>query len=181
MVLPGHLAGGYLAARAVLFLTHASFPPGQTTALLAIGTLAGELPDIDLVFFYFEHTSDKPEKIASHRDYITHVPLFWLAVSLVISSFGLLGHSAFIGYLGLMILAGTWSHFLLDSIAHGVRWLYPFTGKRFCLRERPHICLPEREGTLAHHWHYMRSHYVKNISFYAEILIVIAAICVLIR
>ena len=37
MVLPGHLAGGYLAARAVLFLTHASFPPGQTTALLAIG------------------------------------------------------------------------------------------------------------------------------------------------
>ena len=72
MVLPGHLAGGYLASRAVLFLTHATFTPVQTATLLVIGTLAGEAPDIDFIFFYFNQRSKTSKKVAEHRDYFTH-------------------------------------------------------------------------------------------------------------
>lgn len=176
MVLPGHIAGGYIAARAVLFVAHASFPPEQTAALLVIGTLAGELPDIDLLFFYFNQRSRTSRKISGHREYITHAPLFWLVISLIIAGIGWLIGSAFVQFIGWMIWAGTWSHFILDSIEYGVRWLWPFSDRRFALRQRPEIRIAARPGTPAHHWEYVRHHYFKMWSFYAEILVTLAGI-----
>jgi hypothetical protein len=55
MVLPGHLAGGYIATTIVLSLLPASiqFSTGQLTTLYIVGILSGEIPDIDLLLFYF--------------------------------------------------------------------------------------------------------------------------------
>ena len=130
MVLPGHLSGGYLAARAVLALAPAAaaFSPTQTTILLVIGTLFGDSPDIDLFFYYFNQKSSHPDNNENgHRHYITHAPIFWLCVSLTIVLIGWLSGSLFTQFVGWMILSGSWSHLLLDSIEFGVRWFWPFS------------------------------------------------------
>jgi len=129
MVLPGHIAGGYLAAEAILLLAHPALPASQLTALLIIGTLAGEAPDIDLIWFYLEHRFNKTVNVEGHRDYVTHAPLVWVIISLIIAVIGMAAHSVFTEYIGWMILAGSMSHFILDSIEYGVTWLWPLTNK----------------------------------------------------
>ena len=174
MVLPGHLAGGYLAARALLSLTHASFPPGQTTALLAIGTLAGELPDIDLVRFALD------KRDADHRDYFTHAPLFWLAIALVIALVGYAAGSPFSEFVGWLVLSGSWCHLLFDSVEYGVMWLWPFSVKRFALERRvpeEHIDAPA--GSLRHHVAFMFGPYLKTWTFWAEIAVTLFALYLL--
>ncbi|MDE2037948.1 MAG: metal-dependent hydrolase [Patescibacteria group bacterium] len=180
MVLPGHLAGGYLAAKALLAAAHASFTPSQTAALLAIGTLAGELPDIDLAFFYVAHVIRKDGTKDSHRDHITHAPAFWLAVSLVIAAAGYAAGSSFVAFIGWIVLAGTWSHFILDSIEYGIRWLWPFSDKRFCLREVPEAQIDGVKGSLTYYWRYIADRrHLGRVTFYAEIAVTAAAIAVL--
>ena len=116
MVLPGHLAGGYLATYSLLALTNTSFSPTETNILYLIGIIAGEIPDIDLIFFYFEYKKKKIHKISGHREYITHTPIFWTCISLVAILPGIIFNSNFIFYTGLVILFGTMSHFIFDSI-----------------------------------------------------------------
>ena len=193
MVLPGHIAGGYLAARAVLFLTHATFAPAQATALVITGTLAGELPDIDLIFFYFNQRSASTKKVGEHRDYITHAPLFWLVISLIIVGIGWAAGSAFVRSIGWMILAGTLSHFILDSIEDGVRWLWPFTGRRFFMMKAPVAAVaipdpaqretepPSFKSTLMGYWDYITGAYLHKWTFYAEVIITVAGLWALLK
>ncbi len=181
MVLPGHLAGGYLAAQLVLAIGHPAFSGPEVAALSLIGILAGELPDIDLVWLNLQHRRHasgvrKHTPTTNHREYITHVPFFWLIVSFLVVTLGAVADSMFTQYVGWIILAGTWSHFLLDSIEHGVPWLSPFSHKRFCLKDKPEVPLNNKPGTLASHWEFITKHYTKNITFFAEILIVVVAV-----
>src|SRR5437868_1384261 len=124
MVLPGHLAGGYLAARALLSLSHAAFTPGQMLALYIIGTLAGDGPDIDLIWYSFKHRVLRSTENDSHRDYLTHAPIVWLAISLLIVLAGSLVSSSFVEFIGWIILCGSWTHLIFDSIEYGVMWLW---------------------------------------------------------
>ena len=177
MVLPGHLAGGYLAARAVLFLTHASFSPTQTATLLVIGTLAGEVPDIDLLFFYFNQRSKASKKVAEHRDYLTHAPIVWLILSLLIVAIGLLFNSSFVQFTGWMILAGTFSHFILDSLEYGIPWLWPISKKWFAIRKfQPKRLVTARKGTLKAHWQFTTGPYIEGWTVWLEIAITLAAL-----
>lgn len=182
MVLPGHLAGGYLATSAFLAVAPiAALSPTQTTAILVIGTLFGDSPDIDLLWFYiqkkFNKSSDK-----SHRDYITHTPIFWLIVSLIVVTIGLLDNSEFIQYIGWAVLCGSWSHFILDTIEYGIRWLWPFSNQRFTLRQVPEVLIEnEIPGTPSYYVKYLKNVYIKRISFYLEILIVLIALFVIFK
>ena len=186
MVLPGHLAGGYLATKALLLLTYASFSTSQTTALLIIGTLAGELPDIDLIPFYLANRFNW-KSVQSHRNYITHAPAFWLIISLVIVATGLIFQSSFTEFIGWAILCGTWSHLILDSIEDGVMWLWPFTKRCFALGKVSSFDPAkyggrDRAGSIKFHLNYIRKVYLKErVSFYIEILITIAALYVVLR
>lgn len=168
-----------MAAKLVLFLSPAVFSPSEMTALIAIGTLAGEAPDVDLLFFYFNqkygHASKKKE---SHRSYTTHAPAFWLLVSLFIVGAGSLADSGFTVMLGWLILAGTWSHFLLDSIEYGIRWLWPFSNRRLCLRQVVEVEIDAPKGTLRFYRKELTAVYFKNVTFYLEIAIVLAALWV---
>jgi len=165
-----------LAARAVLFFANAVLSPVQTASLLAIGTLAGEAPDIDLIFFYFNQRSATSKKMDSHRSYPTHAPMAWLIACLAVVLGGHIAGSAFAELVGWMILAGSWSHFTLDSIEYGIRWLWPFTNRRFCLKEVPEFVSDKPSGTLSYYWALVTTAYLKQITFYFEIAIVLAAL-----
>ncbi|HTK33150.1 MAG TPA: metal-dependent hydrolase [Candidatus Paceibacterota bacterium] len=179
MVLPGHLAGGYLAATAMLSFFQPSLSPHETAALLIIGTIAGDLPDIDLIFFYLKHRKDRTEKhptseSESHRNYITHIPFFWFVLSLLISLIGTLFDSTLIMYAGLVIFGGTWSHLILDSIDYGIRWIAPLSQRRYALKkEIPKQISTDRPGSLMQYIHFILQTYWRMPTFWAEIGITI--------
>ena len=185
MVLPGHLAGGYIATTALLAVFHPDFSIVQTNILLIIGTLAGELPDIDLLKLYVDnkpndkktngkHTTD------NHHSYITHAPFFWLIISLIIVACGFIAHSIFTQYIGWLIISGTWTHFIFDSIEFDVRWLWPFSNKYYSLIKREHTKnITARPGTFLNYIQFITQEYVKSITFWLEIIVTITALCIL--
>ncbi len=181
MVLPGHLAGGYIATTAVLSSIPWVFTQKELALLYIIGILAGEIPDIDLFAFYFEKKNNNDSKNLTHREYISHIPLFWIMISLLIALFGIIFSSTFIITLSIVFLVGTISHLILDSIDYGITWLKPFSSKRFCLfpmkliPEDPHIVTT---GSLQYYWNYLKGAYLKQVTFYAEILITVVAIII---
>ena len=180
MVLPGHLAGGYLTATALLAVFHPDFSVAQTNTLLIIGTLAGELPDIDLFFFNIKYRHHTANRTDSHRNYITHIPFFWFIISFTISFIGLIFYSSFIEWIGLIILAGTFSHFILDSIEYGIRWLAPLSNKRFALQlEVPEKPTNDRPGSIRQYFHFLIRTYWKTKTFWLEIIVTITALCIL--
>ena len=193
MVLPGHLAGGYLAATVLLAIFHPDLSTNQINCLLIIGTLAGELPDIDLIFFNLAHrkyqknitqnTLKSDYKIInSHRNYITHIPFFWLLISLAIVIIGQIFNSIFTEYLGWTILVGTWSHLILDSIEYGILWLSPFSKKIYAIKENTlQGNTPHRQGSLIQHFHFVITTYWKIYTFWIEIAISIVALIVLFK
>jgi len=184
MVLPGHLSGGYLATGAVLSLFSLPLSSAEINALYIIGTIAGEIPDIDLFAFYFEKKKDSHSSNDTHREYLTHTPFFWLIFSSIISLFGLIFSSSFVMILGLIVFVGTISHFILDSIDYGIVWFSPFYKKRFAIFEmKPIEVKSENEviGSLSYYWNYLQSAYLKQVTFYAEVLITIIAIFVLLN
>lgn len=180
MVLPGHIAGGYLATKIILALSQVSFSPTQTVILLTIGALIGEGPDIDLIYFYLENRRLRNRGTDNHRDYITHAPLFWLISSTIIFIAGTIAGSIFVSFIGLVILVGSWSHFILDSIEGGISWFRPFSKKKFCLRQTQERKFSGQKGTISHYWKIICDYYFNSWTFYAEIMIVIIAIVVFI-
>lgn len=177
MVLPGHIAGGYLATFAFLSLTNASsLPAEQINLLYAIGILSAEGPDMDIIFFYLECAKHKIYK-TNHRDYITHAPIVWFLPAVIIIVCGIISSSPFVSSAGWIMLGGSFSHFVFDSIEYGIRWIWPFSNERFYLRD----CGDQEiagDGSFSHYWKYIISTYPKRWTFYAEILIVIAAVSV---
>ncbi len=180
MVLPGHLAAGYLATRALLAIFHPGFSSTEIDALLIIGTLAGELPDIDLAKLYFDHKLKRPNRTNDHRVYITHAPLFWLIISITVALVGFLVSSIFVEWIGWLIWAGSWTHLAIDSIEYGVMWAWPFSKKLFALKkEVPVETIDARPGSPKYHFKYIKEVYLKTVSFWAEIIITLAALWLL--
>ncbi len=185
MVLPGHLAGGYLATTSILSLVTVPFSNTELTLLYIIGILAGEIPDIDLFAFYFEkNKGSSSSKKHTHREYITHLPLFWFSLCLVIFFIGYSADWVFLMTMSLVILAGVFSHFLFDSLDYGIQWFKPFSKRRLCLSNNLNTDdfdkkMSDRRikiGSINFYWNYLKIFYLKQITFYAEVLVVIIAI-----
>ena len=185
MVLPGHLSGGYLSTTALLSLiSFGSFSANEITTLYIIGTIAGEIPDIDLFIFYFEKKKNNNSTRSTHREYFTHMPLFWIILSLIISFLGSLFSSPFTIVTGFVILFGTMSHFILDSIDYGIAWLRPFSQKRFSIFPMELIkkhSSHEIVGSVTYYWNYLKSTYLKQATSYVEILITVVALYFLLK
>lgn len=111
-MLTAHLPSGYLLARTA---ERGRRPvPGLLTAAL-VGAV---LPDLDLVWFHFvDHAS------VHHHRYWPHIPLVWLGIALVTLS--VLWRGPFRAT-ALVFFAAIFLHLVLDTLAGGILWLWPF-------------------------------------------------------
>jgi inner membrane protein len=126
-VFVGHLPAGYLVTRG-----RARSHPHTvgTSAASALARLAASvLPDLDLLWFYLVNA-----RRHVHHSYLPHLPGFWLLVLAALSAILALRRPGRAAWLGLAVLgANVLAHLLLDTIAGGIRWLWPMTDAEFVL------------------------------------------------
>jgi inner membrane protein len=110
-----HLPAGYLLTRAIQ-----ARAGDRSRRVLAVGLVASVLPDIDLLWFYLVDG-----RRTVHHAYVTHLPLFWIAVAVLVRiAARVLGWRG-AGLLIAVALANLLLHMALDSVAAGIWWLWP--------------------------------------------------------
>jgi membrane-bound metal-dependent hydrolase YbcI (DUF457 family) len=137
MLPPGHIAVGYLAATAYESIFHPAISISQSKNLLWIGASSGFIPDIDMFFAFLKVGAWRiDEKKADHRSYLTHRPILWLLLVLIIFFVGKSIYSVYIQSIAIVIFLGTYSHFILDSLdsGTGIKWLWPFSDKLYTIK-----------------------------------------------
>jgi hypothetical protein len=174
MLFPGHAAVGYLATRGVLsFATGLS--PAEVHHLALWGMFWGVIPDIDvLIPFAFLRTA-KLRTEMSHRRIFTHTPIFWLVLSLAAY---FIFHDF---YFALVMLVGSWSHFLADSIEYGIMWLWPFSKRQFALRRIPDKDEYLEGSTVNFYWQMFKNVYTRNITFWIELVMILKVAVLLLQ
>lgn len=172
MVLPGHLAAGYITTFLTMTTLGYSFTATEQTLLLTAGTLLGDAPDIDVFFGFIKNKSTKVTSLKGHRDHITHVPLLWLFLGL---SIWMISTSDFYKTLGLLLWVCPWSHLICDSVFTdtGVRWFAPFTQKSVMFFQRNLEDFPLN-------WKSLFYKYAQNPLFYLELSLVVFALIILV-
>jgi membrane-bound metal-dependent hydrolase YbcI (DUF457 family) len=175
----GHVAAGYLLSESYLLLAKPAVSFYEARWLIGIGTFSSFAPDLDIFIIFFKerglrHTGAK----GGHRDYLTHAPLFWLALALFI---GIIGRNVFWRSAGVLVLLGSWSHFLLDSTDVGVRWLYPFSRKFFALKNPGLSETNDVRGFFPHWWNLLKKYWSRTpLTVCTEICLVFLALMYLV-
>jgi membrane-bound metal-dependent hydrolase YbcI (DUF457 family) len=178
MLPPGHLAAGYLTAKALLYFGHQNFTELQQSALIGWGLIFGVAPDLDMLYSFAKQKGYRVigDDLPQHRKYISHAPILWLIAGLVIYFFaGNIYHK----YIGLLLWFGSWSHFILDSFDYGIMWLWPLSNKVYSLRNREKNFGPidGPKNVISYFIGFLKQ-YRKVITFYLEIIIIISAIII---
>lgn len=148
-----HLPAGYLLTTAIQSRTR-----DWSRSITATGLVASVLPDVDLLWFYLVGNRQ-----AVHHAYLTHLPLFWIALGALA---WMLARALCLPRAGLMIgvaLANLLLHMVLDSIAAGIWWLWPLSDVEVNL-----VNVPAR-----HDWWVWS--FVLHWTFALEVMIVAAA------
>jgi membrane-bound metal-dependent hydrolase YbcI (DUF457 family) len=180
MLPPGHIAAGYLVGRAVLYYGHPDITASQRNILLFLGCFFAFAPDFDFLYVFFKEKGFVIKKgDTNHRKLLSHAPVLWLIVGLVIYSFA---SDDFWRYVGLFAWLCSWSHFLMDSIQHGVMWLWPFSTRSFALKDPDIKHPPLPSDNFISHWLLFLKFYAYKVrwTFYAEVLVLLAALYFLI-
>jgi inner membrane protein len=124
-----HMPAGYLVTRYGLRGFGAHLANSRNLKYYVMfALLCSVLPDFDLIYFYLvDHRQHE------HHSYWTHIPLFWVLFTALVY----FGAKAFfkknLGALCAILLANTQLHMLLDSVAGGIYWLYPFNSEKYRL------------------------------------------------
>jgi inner membrane protein len=122
-----HLPAGYLATR--LILARQPAPPPLRRRLLALGMAASVLPDLDLLWFYFV---DHRRQV--HHAYLPHLPLAWTALFCAAAVVMWMLRARRTAWLAMLVFAANiMLHLVLDTIAGGIRWLWPFSNAEFAM------------------------------------------------
>lgn len=182
MLPPGHLAAGYLTAKALLHFWHPALNQDQLNQMLWWGVFFGFAPDLDVFYLFFKSRAFKidPRK-GDHRLYCSHVPILWLAAGLLIF---FVSFEPFWKIFGLMLWLCSWSHFVLDSIQYGIMWLWPLNNKVYGLFPVASEAKVEKnileaiEHTFFSYWVVYLKEYGKGlkISLTCEVIVVLAAL-----
>ncbi len=126
-----HLPAGYLATRSILQRHPIATPLRRR--LLGLGMAASVLPDLDLLWFYFV---DQRRQV--HHAYLPHLPLFWLAVFAAVALVLRLRGAARSTWLAATVIAANLLlHLVLDTVAGGIRWLWPFSRAELVMAHVP--------------------------------------------
>jgi membrane-bound metal-dependent hydrolase YbcI (DUF457 family) len=176
MLPPGHIAAGFLTAKALLHFAHPQITQAQQTRLLWWGAFFGFAPDLDsfAAFAKVRAWWYKPGvDNRTHRRFRSHLPVLWLIAGLLIYFFA---QSPYYKMFGLLVWVCSWSHFLLDSIdIAGVMWLWPFNKEIWALKDRglePKI----RAESFFGYWLNFLKFYVTRWTFYVEIILLISVL-----
>jgi hypothetical protein len=84
MILPGHIAAGYLTAFVVTTSAGFLLSPQEQIILLGAGALLGDAPDIDVYLSFLKKKTTSTTGLRGHREYVTHAPIIWLILGLLI-------------------------------------------------------------------------------------------------
>jgi inner membrane protein len=159
----GHLPASYLATSVVL--DRNGVAGSQRRRLLALGLAAGIAPDFDLPYFYLVD-----QRRHLHHSYFPHLPAFWLAVLALSSAVLWLAHSRKASWLVLGVIGlNVTLHLVLDSVAGGIRWLWPLSHTEFRL-----VSVPARY----HPWYL---NFILHWTFGLELALVIGAVWLFLR
>lgn len=120
-MLIAHLPSGYVLGS----LARGPRREGQGAMVAAV--VGSVIPDIDMLYFHFVDGG------RTHRhDYVTHWPLFWLAVGLLSLVTCTLVERPNLPAVALFF-AGAMLHMMLDTVASPIMWLMPFDREAFDL------------------------------------------------
>ena len=116
-MITAHFPSGYVTGRAF----------AHSGPVLWAAMLGGFLPDLDLIWFYFID-----DRAFHHHHYWVHIPAFWAVLALVtfpiLKAFKPTWCRAVVAFFAAILL-----HMCLDSVAGGVKWLWPFSDEFFQL------------------------------------------------
>lgn len=136
MLPPGHIAGGYLVVRAILAVTHPALSIIEQQRLLWWGMFFAFAPDLDMFAVFFKTKRFVAPNGERHRKFWSHAPIVWLVGGLAIFFFGFTQNNLFFEYIGIVAWLSSWSHFVFDTIQHGVMWLWPWGKEPMALFDR---------------------------------------------
>lgn len=164
MLIPGHLAIGYLLSLLILKTLNPEFNQSEINILLLLGSIFAILPDIDTISYLFKFNEN-----TTHKQFISHTPFLWLIIGL---AFFLMSTTIFLQTLALIFLIVTLSHFVLDSIEYGIMWLWPFSRKQFSIHKIKSEKPKKNDSLYSYYKRIFFKEYLKSWAFYLEILVV---------
>jgi len=159
MLPPGHIAAGYLVAHTLLSVTHPPLSVTDQNYLTYWGMFFSFAPDLDTFVVFKKIGRFTSSDEVNHRKFYSHAPILWLVAGVGIFLMALAVHNVFLEYFGVLLWLGSWTHFVLDTIQHGVMWLWPWNNKIFALRS-PEIKSNVTEKRFIPYW-------MKSLRFYA--------------
>jgi hypothetical protein len=122
--------GGHVGASVVAtyVITNYVFKTEATPIVLGLSALVGLLPDVDGLVPMMVRRERLGRQKVKHHQYLTHTPLFYLVVTLLLSL--VVRPEAAISF-GVLVFA----HLVLDSWAtdDGIMWLWPLSRRQFSL------------------------------------------------
>ena len=181
MLPTGHVAAGYLTAKALLHFSHQQFTPSQQIELAWWGMFFGFAPDLDVFYYFFKNktllVAGQPSDGKSHRKFITHAPVLWAIPGLIVYFFAT---SPFVRYIGLLFWLGSWSHFILDTVEYGIMWLWPLSDRVYAIKGREEKGFITEQNFFKHSIQFLKF-YSTKLSFYLEVAIILVAIYIAIQ
>src|SRR5690349_7308753 len=111
-----HLPAGYLCTSALIDALET--PSASRRTLMRVGLLGSVLPDFDMFFFVVD-----PAHPRTHHGYWTHMPLFWVSVTLIAALLAWALRQR--ALLALVLVGGinAFLHVILDTPTGFIQWL----------------------------------------------------------
>ena len=180
MLPPGHIAAGYLLVDTYEKIFKPVLSAKQKNVLPWLGAFFGFVPDLDMFVAFFHNKSFTiQEEKSEHREYYTHYPILWLIASLITMIFSSISKNVFGFTVGIAILLGTWSHFLLDSIdsSVGIKWFWPFKNSYYVLiQSKPKS--RKKAGKFFKFWFEFLRWYIKDGGWTSKIELILLIILI---
>jgi hypothetical protein len=175
MLPPGHIAAGYLLGEGIVKIFPYELTPSDKKKLIWFSMFIAFSPDLDSFYSFYKSTAFTVNSaITNHRIYLSHTPILWLAAGFLIF---VLAKKPLYKVAGLLVWLASWSHFILDSIEYGVRWLWPFSKNQIAListSDSVHIT----QMKFLDYWITFLKEYTHFVTFYCEIVVILAALIV---
>jgi hypothetical protein len=124
----GHAGASIVAA---YIIERCIFKSEATPVTLGLSALVGLLPDLDGLAAVAANRGRAFRTKLRHHEFVTHTPLFYAALTLLLWQIGLVHEAALFGVL-------TFGHLLLDSWGtdDGIMWLWPVSRRQLGLFPR---------------------------------------------